>query len=105
MINPESYRKYLESQEFKDFNTKLIRQYILDNHRDMTLEPEYELMREYIRSGNWDSWEGMWQMQKKNDSGYLQGIGESVWKKYELIHSYQCLSKWTKDIHADILNN
>lgn len=55
MINPESYRKYLESQEFKDFNTKLIRQYILDNHRDMTLEPEYELMREYIRSGNWDS--------------------------------------------------
>ena len=66
MINPAT-------QELKDFNTKLIRKYIFETHRDMVLEPENELMREYIRSGK-----KMWQMQKKNDGRYLQEISKGV---------------------------
>jgi hypothetical protein len=51
LINPEIYQRYLENQEHEDHNNRIIRQYIQDTYKDIVLEPEDQIMREYIRNG------------------------------------------------------
>lgn len=51
LINPEVYKRYLENQEHEEHNNRIIRQYIQDTYKDIVLEPEDQLMREYIRNG------------------------------------------------------
>ena len=51
LINPEVFRRYLENQEHEEYNNRIIRQYIQDTYKDIVLEPEDQLMREYIRNG------------------------------------------------------
>ncbi len=46
--------QYLEKQKLRDFNVKLIRQYIFENHKDTVIKPENQMIREYLLNGKWN---------------------------------------------------
>ncbi len=48
LINAEVYKRYLEKQQVDEHNSRLLRQYIFENYRDMVLEPEHELWKENV---------------------------------------------------------